>query len=84
MHIEDPRWEEYERRFRALIEQLDVHKGPHTKLASAQDYLFLYGENALAPDEEFTLLERFEQEPDRLKGLEILTSYWEDLALYRD
>jgi hypothetical protein len=82
MNIEDPRWEEYERRFRALTERVDMHTGPQPELASSALHLFLYGENALTPEEELETLDRFEQEAERLKGIEILTSYWEDLVLY--
>lgn len=82
MNIEDPRWEEYERRFRALAEQVELHKGPLPELASSALHLFLYGENAMSVEQEFETLERFEREPQHLKGLEILTSYWEDLVLY--
>jgi hypothetical protein len=82
MHIEDPKWEEYERRFRALTEQIDMHKGPQAELASSTIHLFLYGENAMTPEQEFETLEKLEQGLERLKGVEILTSYWEDLVLY--
>jgi hypothetical protein len=82
MNIEDPRWEEYETRFRALAEQVKMHKGPQAELASTEHYLFLYGENGLNPEQEFELLSRFEQSPERLRGVEVLTSYWEDMALY--
>lgn len=82
MHIEDARWEEYESRFRKLAEGLTLHKGPRPELASSEAFLFLYGENGLSPEEELDMLARFEREPARLKGAEILTSYWEDLVLY--
>lgn len=82
MNIEDPRWEEYERRFRALTEQVDMHKGPQPELASSAMFLFLYGDNAMLPEQEFETLERFERDSKLLKGIEILTSYWEDLVLY--
>jgi hypothetical protein len=82
MHIEDPRWEEYEQRFRTLTEQIDLHKGPHAELASSTIHLFLYGENAMTPEQEFETLSKLEQEVKSLKGVEILTSYWEDLVLY--
>ena len=82
MNIDDPRWPTYESRFRALAESIELEKGPQPKLASAQAFLFLYGENGLPPEEELSLLERFEQLQDRLRGNEILTSYWEDLVLY--
>lgn len=82
MHIEDPRWETYEQRFRALAEQIELQKGPQPELASAELHLFLYGENAMTPEQEFEVLERFEREPARLKGTAILTAYWEDIVLY--
>ena len=82
MHVEDPRWEEYETRFRALAEAVTLRKGPQADLASAQSYLMLYGENGMTVDEEFELLAQFEQDPAALKGLEMLTGYWEDIALY--
>lgn len=82
MDTEDPRWQEYERRFRALAESVDLKKGPQAELGSARAHLFLYGENGLGPDDEMAALALFERERERLKGLEMVTSYWEDIALY--
>ncbi|HEY9746323.1 MAG TPA: hypothetical protein V6C99_08910 [Oculatellaceae cyanobacterium] len=82
MNTEDPRWEEYERRFRTLAEGISLHKGPRAELASARVHLFLYGDNAMTPEQEFETLGQFEAERERLQGLEILTSYWEDVVLY--
>lgn len=82
MNIEDPRWEEYERRFRALAEHIHLHKGPLPEVASANLHLFLYGDNAMAPEQEFETLSRLEEASEHLKGLAILTAYWEDLVLY--
>jgi len=83
MNIEDPRWEEYENRFRALADTVAVAKGPQPELASAEEMLFLYGENGMSPEQEFDLLEKLERQPDKLKGTTMLTSYWEDVVLYR-
>jgi hypothetical protein len=82
MNIEDPRWEEYETRFRDLAEQVALQKGPQPELASAELHLCLYGENAMTPEQEFETLDRFQQSVDQLKGTEISTSYWEDVVLY--
>ncbi len=82
MDIENPYWEEYERRFRALAEQVELHKGPQADLASAELLLFLYGENAMTPEQELETLAKLEQEAGRLKGVEMLTAYWEDIGLY--
>lgn len=82
MHIEDPRWDTYEQRFRALAEQIELQKGPQPELASAEVHLFLYGENAMTPEQEFETLERLEQNKAQLKGTAILTAYWEDVVLY--
>jgi hypothetical protein len=82
MNIEDPRWEEYENRFRALAERVDMQKGPQPEVASAQLFLCLYGDNALTPEQEFDVLTRLEKEADHLRGTSILTAYWEDLFLY--
>lgn len=82
MNIEDPRWEEYETRFRDLAEKVDLQKGPQPEVASAQLHLCLYGENAMTPDEEFETLDRFKEVMGSLKGTEISTSYWEDVVLY--
>jgi hypothetical protein len=82
MNIEDPCWDDYETRFRALAERVDMQKGPQPELASAQLFLCLYGDNGLAPEQEFDALSRLEQVADRLKGTVILTAYWEDLVLY--
>lgn len=82
MNIEDPRWDEYETRFRALAERVDMHKGPQPAAGSAELFLCLYGDNALTPEQEFEALARLEQNESKLKGTEILTAYWEDLFLY--
>ena len=82
MHIEDPRWDEYENRFRALAERVGLKKGPQAEAASAELMLCLYGDNGLTPEQEFEVLGRLEQAEDRLKGTEVLTAYWEDLLLY--
>lgn len=82
MHIEDPRWEEYEARFRGLMAQVTLHRGPLPELASAEQHLCLYGDNALSPEEEFAMLSRFEAQPEQVRGVEMLTSYWEDVVLY--
>ncbi|WP_303673971.1 hypothetical protein [Vampirovibrio chlorellavorus] len=82
MDIEDPRWEEYEARFRALAEAVGVAKGPQPELASAEMMLFLYGENGLAPEQEFDMLAKLEVKAADLKGTEMQTAYWEDIVLY--
>lgn len=82
MNIEHPQWEEYEARFRALAEQVVLNKGPQPELASAESLLFLYGENGLTPQQEFELLDLLEHRVAELKGAEMQTSYWEDIALY--
>lgn len=82
MDIEDPRWDEYEARFRTLAETVGVAKGPQPELASAEMMLFLYGENGLTPDQEFDLLNKLESQAAHLKGTEMHTPYWEDIVLY--
>lgn len=82
MDINDPNWETYETRFRHLAEQIELHKGPQPELAAAETMLFLYGENALTPAEEFATLAQLEGQMERLKGATMLTSYWEDIVLY--
>lgn len=82
MNVEDPRWDEYEARFRELAARVEMQRGPQPEVASAQLHLCLYGDNAMNPDQEFDALSRFEESLDQLKGTEILTAYWEDLVLY--
>jgi hypothetical protein len=82
MNVEDPRWDEYEARFRELAERVELQKGPQPELASAQLHLCLYGDNAMTPEQEFDVLDQFEQRASQLKGTEILTAYWEDVVLY--
>jgi len=82
MNIEDPRWDEYEARFRALAEQIPLQKGPQPEVASAHLFLCLYGDNAMTPEQEFEALSGLERDVKHLKGAEILTAYWEDLLLY--
>lgn len=82
MDIENPRWEEYENRFRALADSVEITKGPQPELASAEEMLFLYGENGMTPEQEFDLLGKLEKQAGNLKGTTMLTSYWEDIVLY--
>ena len=82
MDIEDPRWEEYETRFRALAERVSLQKGPQPELASAELFLCLYGDNAMSPEQEFEALNELEKVAESVRGAEILTSYWEDIVLY--
>jgi hypothetical protein len=82
MHTEDSRWEEYERRFRALAERVPVHKGARAELASARLILCLYGDNGLSPESELDVLTQLEQAANRVQGVEMTTAYWEDLVLY--
>ena len=82
MNIEDPRWDEYEARFRQLAEHVELQKGPQPEVASAELHLCLYGDNAMSPEQEFDALNRFEKSMEQVKGTEILTAYWEDVVLY--
>jgi len=82
MNIEDPRWEEYETKFRDLAERVPLQKGPQPELASAKLFLCLYGDNAMSPEQEFDALNRLEKAADSVRGAEILTAYWEDILLY--
>lgn len=82
MNIEDPRWDEYENRFRSVAEQVDLQKGPQPELASAQLLLCLYGDNGLAPNQEFEVLDKLTQSINQVKGTEMQTAYWEDIVLY--
>lgn len=82
MNIEDPRWEEYENRFRSLAENVPLQKGPQPELASAQLLLCLYGDNGLPPEQEFDALNKLEQALPQLKGTEMQTAYWQDIVLY--
>lgn len=85
MDINDTHWEAYETRFRALAEEVPMHKGAMPELASSSVMLCLYGENALSPDQEFDMLAQLEkavQEKQPVGCVEMLTSYWEDLVLF--
>jgi len=82
MNIEDPRWDEYEARFRALAEETPILKGAHPELASSELMLCLYGENGMEPDEEFSMLGQLEARKGQLACVEMTTAYWEDLVLY--
>ena len=83
MDVDNPRFEEYERRFRQVAGRADHIRGASPAIASARYHLCLYGENGLSPEEEFALLERLEAHAgDGLKCAEVETYYWEDLVLY--
>jgi hypothetical protein len=83
MDIEDPRFEDYETRFRALAERAEKVLVPKPSLNATRYYLCLYGENGLSPEEEFEFLERMESEPpENLKRLEVETDYWQDTVLF--
>jgi hypothetical protein len=82
MNIEDPKWEEYETRFRALVEDTPILKGAHPELASSELMLCLYGENGIEPEQEFKILSQLEAQKGKLSCVEMTTAYWEDLILY--
>jgi hypothetical protein len=82
MDIENPQWEEYENRFRALADTVQLQKGPQPELASAKLYLCLYGDNAMTPEQEFEALSKLEAQTASLRGTEMQTAYWEDIFLY--
>ncbi len=82
MHVEDPRWDDYENRFRALAGRVTLQKGPQAEAASAELMLCLYGDNGLSSEQEFEVLARLEQAEERLRGTEVVTAYWEDVLLY--
>ncbi len=84
MDINDPRWEEYDARFREVAEKAEEVEGPQSSAASAQYILFLYGENGLTPEEEFEMLARLEEAgcENRLKKFEVDTTIWQDTVLY--
>ncbi len=82
MNIEDPQWDAYETRFRAISDNLALHKGPVPEIANATIMLCLYGDNGMSVEEEFDTLMQLEARPADIKGLEMLTSYWEDIVLY--
>lgn len=82
MDIEDSHWDAYEARFRKLAEDIPLHKGPLPELASAHIFLCLYGDNGLSPEKELDILSQLEQQHERVKGVEMLTAYWEDIVLY--
>lgn len=81
MDIESPQWDVWESRFMALAEiapKVDVNPA----LKGAKHYLCLYGDNGLSPEEEFEELEIMFQTPDKVKKVEIDTSFWQDTVLY--
>jgi hypothetical protein len=83
MDVNDPRFETYEQRFRALADAATLVKVAEPSLNATRCYLFLYGENGLTPEEEFEVLDKLASEPpEQLKRLEVDTDYWQDIALF--
>jgi hypothetical protein len=87
MNVDDPRWVEYEARFRQLAETAkEVPKGS-VSLDGMRYYLCLYGENGLAPQQEFEMLEaitaaRQHGDGPPLCRIEVDTAYWQDTVLF--
>lgn len=83
MDIENPRFEEYEQRFRTLAVEAQLVKTAEPSLNASRYFLFLYGENGLQPEEEFHLLDLMQAEAGKsLKKLEVDTDYWQDIVLF--
>jgi hypothetical protein len=83
MDIESPRWEEYEQRFCALAERAERVEKAEPSLDRCRYFLCLYGENGMAPEEEFTFLDKMERESDgQLKRIDVDTAYWQDTVLF--
>ncbi|MBY0404728.1 MAG: hypothetical protein K2X66_12570 [Cyanobacteria bacterium] len=83
MDINDPRFEQFEERFRALAEQAELVETAKPSLNASRYYLCLYGENGLPPEEEFEFLDKMAAEAGKtLKRLEVDTDYWQDLVLF--
>ena len=83
MDIENPRFAEYQARFEQVAELAERINGPAPAIASARHYLCLYGENGLAPEEEFTLLDTWESfVGEGLTRVNVSTSYWEEIVLF--
>ena len=83
MDIENPRFEEWENRFREVAEDTVRVEQPSTSLDQCQFLLCLYGENGLSTDDEFNMLESIAktEETQRYK-IEKETAYWQDIVLF--
>ncbi|MEB3206748.1 MAG: hypothetical protein VKK59_05310 [Vampirovibrionales bacterium] len=86
MDVHDPQWSLYEERFLALAAMADLTSGAKPAVGSTRLYLCLYGENGLTPCQEFATLQELAQvaaeSPQKLRKIEVETSYWQEIILY--
>ncbi len=86
MDVNHERFGEYESAFNALAETATPWEGDKPALDRMAVYLCLYGENGLAVDDEFTLLEtlktRTAENADALWRIDIEADYYQDIILF--
>lgn len=87
MTIDHPDFERYQHLFESVAEQLEEWTGPRTAVGCAELVLCLYGDNGLAPEEEFALLEHFQHEaettPHALAKVTIEADCWLERILFK-
>jgi hypothetical protein len=86
MDINHTLFEEWERRFEALAEQIEPwQEEQKPSFGQYALHLCLYGENGFLPDEELALLATLESTlataPHRLIKLVVDADYWQDVIL---
>ena len=86
MDVNHERFGEYETAFNALAEDATPWEGDKPALDSMALYLCLYGDNGLAVDDEFTLLEtlktRSAEQTEALWRIDIEADYYQDIILF--
>ena len=86
MDVNHERFSEYESAFNALAQQATHWQGDKPALDSMALYLCLYGDNGLAVEEEFALLEtlktRTAENTDALWRIDIEADYYQDIILF--
>ncbi|MEB3244399.1 MAG: hypothetical protein VKJ06_00220 [Vampirovibrionales bacterium] len=87
MHLESSHWDQWEARFTALAEASRLYTGPKSILGQASLHLCLYGENGVSPETEFLMLDELEAaeqaQPGTVQKIEIETSYWQEVVLFK-
>ncbi|MCA9841614.1 MAG: hypothetical protein KC475_05795 [Cyanobacteria bacterium HKST-UBA03] len=81
MDVNAAEWADWETAFLKAAEGVElVTKSP--SLAAAAHLLCLYGDNGMAPDEEFVELAQMTARPGELKKVEVDVGYWQDTILF--
>lgn len=84
MDVNAPEFERYEAEFLAVSERAKEWESPvRPVLDDCPMYLCLYGENGMAPEDEFAFLTKFSaMAAESYYKLEVSTDYYQDVILF--